>query len=73
MKPQKQKFVRLNARLDGIIEQLDACRMPETVALLRMAQLDLTMRMHGVSPDELDTMIAAAPAMRAESHGPTAR
>ncbi|GAA0583481.1 hypothetical protein [Rhizomicrobium electricum] len=54
MKMKKGALQPLIVELDNIIAAARAAKLEETVALLRMARLDLMMRAHGIATNELE-------------------
>jgi hypothetical protein len=64
MKPDKLALLRLNQTLGEVIEGTMAAGLKETAALLKMARLDLTLRMNAISEEELETMLFIVEARR---------
>ncbi len=71
----------LIAELDNIIAAAGTAKLEETVTLLKIARLDLTMRAHGIAADELELVsfalargiYAKAPVSRAKPKSTPAR
>jgi hypothetical protein len=54
MKKRTGALQPLIAELDNIIAAARTAKLEETVTLLKIARLDLTMRAHGIAVDELE-------------------
>jgi hypothetical protein len=57
MKAQKPLLQGLVEALDGVISKAVAEDLRETVALLNIARLDLLLRAHGFSEEELEALL----------------
>jgi len=51
MKPQTLRTLLLN--LDTVIQSANEADLPDTAALLRLARLDLMLRAHGMTVDDI--------------------
>jgi hypothetical protein len=81
MKKKMGALQPLIAELDNIIAAARAAKLEETVTLLKIARLDLTMRAHDIAADELELLSfalvrglgTATPARRAKPKPPAPR
>jgi|GEM_PF-7033452 hypothetical protein len=60
MKPDTPEFEHLVTRMRDMISDLSDAGLKETAALVRMAHIDLISRVHGISQEELDTLLFVA-------------
>jgi len=59
MNAQSPSLDRIVEALNGIIAEVAAARLHETVELLKIARLDLIMRANGFSEGELEALLSA--------------
>lgn len=59
MKTKNKLCHPLISALDNVIIAAKTAKLSETAALLRIARLDLVMRVHGITPDELELLTFA--------------
>lgn len=59
MKTKNKALPPLISALDDLIAAAKSAKLHETAGLMRIARLDLLMRVHGIRPDELEFLTFA--------------